>query len=236
MGITTKGNGRVVFGPRTSIVTDGLVFYIDPANPESYVSPSTTTNSLVGGLTGSLINGTGFLTENNGVWDFDGLDDGIDIGTIVPDTGLTFNIWIKIGGALGSRNYGNIISNWLNSPNSASHWWIGTHINNPDDIQVYFNGGLRFTILNQPLQTWRLLTITHNGTNIIAYINGTETNTGTSTLLPYTSLGVTSLGFDVNRNNYPFLGNIGVVQIYNRALTPEETLENYNALKGRFGL
>ena len=31
-------------------------------------------------------------------------------------------------------------------------------------------------------------------------------------------------------------GNVAVTQIYNRALTAAEVLQNYNAQKGRFGL
>ena len=35
-------------------------------------------------------------------------------------------------------------------------------------------------------------------------------------------------------NVYTFNGNIGPAQIYNRALSANELLHNYNALKGRF--
>ena len=35
--------------------------------------------------------------------------------------------------------------------------------------------------------------------------------------------------------NY-FEGNIGCIQIYNRALSSTEILQNHNSLKGRFGL
>lgn len=31
-------------------------------------------------------------------------------------------------------------------------------------------------------------------------------------------------------------GKVAIAQIYNRALTPQEILQNYNALKGRYGL
>jgi hypothetical protein len=34
----------------------------------------------------------------------------------------------------------------------------------------------------------------------------------------------------------PFKGNIASVQIYNRALSADEVLQNYNTTKGRFGL
>ena len=56
------------------IVTDGLVFYVDAANPNSYVSGSTTTNSLVGDISDSLLNGVNFSPNSQGIWVFDGVE------------------------------------------------------------------------------------------------------------------------------------------------------------------
>jgi hypothetical protein len=44
-------------------------------NLVSYESGSTTTYSLTGSISGSLINGTGFTNNNGGAWNFDGTDD-----------------------------------------------------------------------------------------------------------------------------------------------------------------
>ena len=52
------------FSPK--IAQDGLVFYVDAANRKSYVSGSTTTDSLIGNEIGNLINGTDFSTDNQG--------------------------------------------------------------------------------------------------------------------------------------------------------------------------
>jgi hypothetical protein len=37
-------------------------------------------------------------------------------------------------------------------------------------------------------------------------------------------------------SNYWYKGKMSQVSIYNRALTAEEVQQNYNALKGRYGL
>ena len=219
-----------------NIQTDGLVAYWDAAYKKSYVSGSSKTYNLASGSltpTGSLSdsNGSGmYSSDNQGTWVFDGVDDGINIGSIGPNTGVTFNIWFKIGGAAGSRAYGVIISHWY----VTNYCFIGTDLNNPDDIVVYFDGLIRFTITDQPFQTWKLLTITHDGSNIIGYINGVQTNTSAGSLATITT-GDTSIGWDVNRSNYPFLGQIASVQIYNRALSVGDVLQNYNAQKDRFG-
>jgi hypothetical protein len=39
-----------------------------------------------------------------------------------------------------------------------------------------------------------------------------------------------------NGRRFPYTGNASITQIYNRALSAAEILQNYNATKGRFGL
>jgi len=64
-----------------SIIADGLVFYLDAANTRSYSGSGLTVNGLVGGIGGSLVNGVGFTSSNNGSFIFDGSDDGIYFST-----------------------------------------------------------------------------------------------------------------------------------------------------------
>jgi hypothetical protein len=45
-----------------------------------------------------------------------------------------------------------------------------------------------------------------------------------------------AIGAEDGQFNNKFNGNIAQVQVYNRALTATEILQNYNALKHRFGL
>jgi hypothetical protein len=57
------------------------------------------------------------------------------------------------------------------------------------------------------------------------------TGTLSAELVP-TYLGKRSDGYAAQ----PWIDNISPVHIYNRALSSTEVLQNYNALKGRFGL
>ena len=85
-----------------SIVQDGLVFYVDAANGDSYVSGSSDTFNLINpSITGSLKNDTSFAASNAGIWDFDGTDDNINFGnssvfTFTPN--ITLSTWIKSDG------------------------------------------------------------------------------------------------------------------------------------------
>ena len=81
-----------------SIISDGLVFYLDAANRRSYSGSGLTVNGLVGGIGGTLINGTGFSTANNGTFIFDGTNDYILCDGISQNnnaSALTWIVWLK---------------------------------------------------------------------------------------------------------------------------------------------
>ena len=54
--------------------------------------------------------------------------------------------------------------------------------------------------------------------------------------VPYNSGFTTRLGY-ASGGGYPYFnGNISQIQIYNRALSATEILQNFNALRGRYGV
>jgi hypothetical protein len=213
-----------------SIVTDGLVLHLDAANRKSYPGSGTVITDLSGNaIIGTLINGPVFNSGNAGTIAFDGTNDGINVGNISPTTGLTINVWVFVNGQ--NSSYGVICSNW----NHNNSFFIGTKPSNSSSIIVYMAGAEKFTFPGQTLSKWMLVTITNTGSSTSGYINGVVTNTA-SAALAAASGGVTSFGYDINRSNYPLKGSITQAQIYNRALTATEVLQNYNATKARYGL
>ena len=63
-------------------------------------------------------------------------------------------------------------------------------------------------------------------------VNGIVVQTQTN---PIGAFGASSLYFGNGYLGY-FNGQINDVTIYNRALTPEEVLQNYNVTKSKYGL
>jgi hypothetical protein len=170
------------------------------------------------------------LTYNAGnTFSFNGSNNAITIPTITPTSGVTFNSWIYIDGA--NANYGAIFSNWGTGGNA---YFINTQNGLSSSINAYFNGSLRFTISSLPLNSWIMLTVTNNGTTAIGYINGIQQTSASSTLISATN--VSSIGYDVSRGNFPFKGDISTAKIYNRALSAAEVQQNFNALRGRYGI
>jgi hypothetical protein len=86
---------------------------------------------------------------------------------------------------------------------------------------------------------WVFVTIVGNGTNVIYYKNGTLFQTGPS--LGTLSTGDSTRTLSVGRVNNLTLsllwsGNISQISIYNRTLSAQEVLQNYNATKSRYNL
>ena len=218
----------ITYNPRT--ITDGLVLCLDAGNSKSYPGSGTTWTDLSGrGNTGTLTNGPTYSSANGGSIVFDGVDDAISLPKITPTSGASFSAWIYINGS--NSNFGAIFANWSNTIGNQAYW-IGTVNGVSSTITIYFSGALIYNITSLPLNTWMLLTITHNGSTSIGYINGIQRGSGASSLSASTNN--TSIGYDITRTNYPFKGNISQASIYNRVLSAAEVSQNYNALKSRY--
>ena len=146
--------------------------------------------------------------------------------TILSGTGeFTVNVWLKanthsIGTVFGNYPAGNLevfygtsyIGMWLNN-NS-------TYLDSP---------GSEFTT-NPVLLT----TLRRSNNSTEAYLNGISKKVGSSS----STIGnVNNFRIGTNTNDIErYVGSVYTVQIYNRALSAAEISQNYNALRGRFGL
>ena len=227
------------------IVTDGLVLALDAGNVKSYPGSGTTWSDKSGyGNDGTLINGPTFDSDNGGSIVFDGSNDYVDCGNAssinIPND-LSVNLWIKIGlidatwrGIIAKRESGGLTNYGINFNSS------------PNAFQWYFNFWSGFKVLSVPLNTnfttgiwYNICTIFQkSSTNTLAYIykNGILLNSGTLSGNVTTSTASLNIGLSSGASGEYFMGNIAITQIYNRALSATEVLQNYNATKGRFGL
>jgi hypothetical protein len=79
---------------------------------------------------------------------------------------------------------------------------------------------------------WTNFTGTYDGSRLTLYINGILYSTALFDLSP---IRVRTGNVTIGGTRY-LDGKVSNVVIYNRALSAEEIMQNYNALKGRFGL
>ena len=208
------------------IVSDGLVLYLDAANTRSYSGSGTSSNSLVGGIGATLVNGVGFTSSNNGAFTFDGSNDYINFGnsSAVQQSSGTLSAWAKASSPGGG--YRGIIAK------QGAYGLFYT-----DSVLVAYDWAAdapRSTGVNIADNTWKNVVLTYqsgvsNGTRI--YINGVSVLTTTITVLNQT--GNLFGGAEANAGQYASC-QISSFNIYNRALSATEVLQNYNATKGRY--
>ncbi len=217
-----------------NIVTNGLILSIDPSKTNSYSGVGNTIYDLSGfGNTGTLTNGPTFSGLNGGAIVFDGVDDFIDVSSISSISGdFTVGIWFYTT-ATSDIYYRRLIDFdyitgfWLGRYASSDNWGGGIiEPNSPYGIYLPFTNG-----------QWHYLVSIRNGSTHTLYgdgITSTTSNTvSTGNLSSATKLKIAS---QPTGSNQFFNGRIAQVQIYNRALTQQEVLQNYNATKSRFGL
>jgi hypothetical protein len=238
-------------GPK--IVTDGLVLCLDAANRKSYPGSGTSWTDLSGnGNNGTLVNGVGYSSNNGGSLVFDGVNDYVNCGNVLnfnyTDV-FTLSAWIKRSST--GTGVQNIISKQsMSSPYQG--YQFGFNVNTGGS-QGYLGVN---TIGNYPSHAMGIQTqTTYNDTNwhyVVATYNGNGSYTGLKLYVEgelktssYHYIGTSSVSFSNSKDlqiaardgvNQLFSGSIPQVFIYNKALTPQEIQQNYNALKGRYGL
>jgi len=228
------------------IVTDGLVLAMDAGNLVSYESGSSTAYSLTGSYNASLINGVAYSPYNGGAWDFDGTNDYIelpydsywDTNVFGTATNFTLECWYKP----------DLFENWdtIIEKSSASGYYSeseGPAIwTNAGSIQGVFSSGVTGNpagsnvIISYPTTTlkWYHITFTGDGTTLRLYVDGVQRATGA---ISSRTVAVENgnVGPRFGKRQY-MKGKLGVARFYTRALTADETLQNFNAQRNRFGI
>jgi hypothetical protein len=211
----------------TSIVTSGLLFCVDAANPRSYPGSGTNWFQLSGSNnTGSIINGPTYNSANLGSLSFDGVDDYVDfsanLGTMAT---YTIMFWAK-------RDAENRMP--VAARTNGSFYWYG------DNSWFYTHGGATGEYYYSkptsiPLGTWGCYCVSYNGSNVSIYRQGVYQGQQATTGTADWSVGLT-VGWWAFRGSYAWQGLISNVMMYNTALTADQVTQNFNATRGRYGL
>jgi hypothetical protein len=211
--------------PEGSIITSGLTFYLDGGYSNSYPKSGTTWYNMKGTNNGTLTNGPTF--ENSGIR-FDGTDDYIPFNSIQV---RTVQIWARADVGATSNLQG-IICNSLNGDGSL-RFLGGTfrNINSADlnDMQLGYPEDLWINGVKNP------------GNSIGSYYTVPDGRTLSQDFFVSVKADPTRYTSTVSSLSHNFIsrrfkGIIYSVYLYDRWLSDDEILHNYNAQKGRFGL
>jgi hypothetical protein len=227
------------------VVTNGLVLYLDAANTKSYISGSTSWNDISrSNVSGTLVNGPTFNTGNGGSIVFDGVDDYFITPSFAlnsPTDCLSFNFWVKSISQTPSAQ--SILGKDTNT-GGVPHLLIRRNANSDSLVWNFFNGSTSNTLgfsnfFTNYDNTWINIQVVADYTSdtVTVYRNGIFFNqlSQPSAIFPNTNTVMYLSSFAINAF-LVFYGNITSSQIYNRALSSSEVLQNYNAQKSRFNL
>ena len=224
------------------IVTNGLVLNLDCGNRLSYPTSGTTWTDLSGfANNGTLTNGPTYNPNNLGSIVFDGVDDyaSLTTGSITSfGTGdFTISAWVYFNTISGLTNYRTILSNYTTGTGD-SNYIFGLYTTGTPNLQMFISG---INIIGSTVLTtgrWYNVVGCRISGSVSLYINSILDNTPTSASGNIVDSVTPRIGMvpNASQTGY-FSGIISNVLVYkNKGLTQAEVLQNYNALKSRFGL
>ena len=221
-GTKVAGEGIYIWGPQ---------FEAAPA-PTPY-QPVTSTNrpwpSLIGSITGSMINRPTFSSRNGGGIVLDGVNDYVSLSNSTTTQFSNTDPWsFSIITELLSQNaeYPSI----LNKGSAATTGLLLYYFSSGSIVLKHNN--LQPNPIIVPMNRPFVYTATYSGSGAVKiYLNGIYRVDGPTMVSVDTTNNLT-LGFG------DAYSNIRVYNFskYNRALTQQEITQNYNALKSRYGL
>lgn len=124
------------------------------------------------------------------------------------------------------------------SRNGWNQFVVGSGTNMIFRTERYQSGTIKYVEFTEAesdaIDQWVCVTSTYNNPALAIYKNGVmqddeQTASGTATNLTK----ILTIG---DRGGYGFSGDVGKISIYNRALSEDEVLSNFNATRNRFGL
>jgi hypothetical protein len=239
----------------TSIVTDGLVLCLDAANKRSYPGSGNTWFDLSGfGSNSDLLSGATYDINNNGLILLDGLSGNSRVGTYIDselftdDSSLTVGIFVNIdesdknirGGLLTSQR-------WVSESDPGGFGFVinsdgvlGVSFTKEiDGIKTQYSSVASFHFIREQFKYY---VFTYNNINkeITTYMDANIQNSSINTNYAWT-VNSSNRRTIIGRNTQGGWGGsyrmfIGCVHLYNRSLLPKEISQNFNALRGRYGI
>lgn len=215
------------------IVTDGLIFNMDPSSLVSYENGSPQAFSLTGDYPTDLYNGLSWDSSYGGAFIPDGTDDGL-ITPHQPDLSLDANslegwVWFD-----QHKNYGSLLVKGPGGSgqlfNYSFFFYTGTIKYGCGDGSVWQSVGVN--VSSVPTGRFHHIVGTYDLNVLKFYLNGVLQSELVTSFPPYQNTD----DLQVLQIPYNLDGKVGAARIYNRALTDAEVQQNFEAQRSRFGV
>ncbi len=218
-----------------SVITDGLMIYLDAANTRSYPGTGNTWYDLRGNRNFTLQNNPPFFansaggsigfTAANSHW----ASSSTSLSTI---TRFSVDVWHYYTGVNSGSNPCIVTELW---PGTTSQ--INFNLGTLNGFTIgFFNGGWQ-TSGSYALTSnnWYHIVGNFDGANFRLYVNGVNQVTTAYAGTPTSSNGGIRLMRRWDSDEY-WGGQLSTVKIYNRALSATEIKQNFEATRDRYGI
>jgi hypothetical protein len=229
------------------IVNDGLVLHVDAANSRSYPGSGSTLTDLSGAGRHGTLNS---VDASAGYCAFNATTDNVAFSSFTIALEKTLSIWIKTDRPLSIQD--NFEIGFLNDGGAVSTmfgWMYG--VGNCQDLgfwgygSAYDFSNTSYTNKWSSDGNWHNAVLTMDSSrNVRGYHNGNpitwyrHSDGATATSFALTANTASTFKFHT-RDNFSWAGatyfHVGDVKVYNRDLSENEIVQNYNALRGRYG-
>lgn len=218
------------YNPR--ITTDGLVLCLDAGNVKSYPGSGATWFDISGNQNHGPLVVSPTFDSANGSFVFNGSNTYVNTALTTAFSDFTACVWFKDTGAISGFER-------LVEKSFTTGFWIGRNVTSANS----WGGGVRegsapygrFITLTDG--QWHYIVSSRRGTTHTIYGDGiTNKTSGTVSSTALNTNNVLLGLYLIGDPSGALSGSIAQVSIYNRALSEAEILQNFNALRGRFGI
>ena len=226
----------LIYSP--NIVRSGLVLALDAADKNSYPGSGTTWRDLSGNNYVATKAGTQSPTypmwNSPGYFTFSGGTVGTNYSRFyLPGlpafSGLSVFVWVRTSDASESKTI-------LRMQNSDFELSMN------GSTQLYYAAGANYDNIGASYNTsyadskWHSMGLTYDGNVLRGYWDSSNVVSNTRGSVVNTEAGDLNIGTRDDAYFQHFVGDVALIQIYNRVLNTQEITQNYNTQKSRFGL
>jgi hypothetical protein len=222
-------------------VSDNLVLYYNPASFLSYPNSGSVIYNLVSNsLNGVMSN----VTHNQTYFIFNGSTSQINIGdsaSLEPGSGdWTMEVWIK---PTSLSAPGQVVLGKFDPGGNSADISYAIRISN-SNVRADFSNGVSAVVTSNytlSLNTWTHLVYVFNNlanNNIITYVNGSSYSTTTHSFASILNTSANLYLGSYNGGEFPqyFTGQMGIVRLYNSALSSSDVSKNFESNREIYGI
>ena len=224
-------------------VIDGLVYYLDIMNTRCYSGTGNTLYNLANSAIGTtIVSGITYDTDFKKNLNFNGSSGYMfsnDTSLDFTNKDFTIQTTLKLNGLSNgfTGSYGSMICAGAALTNNSSIFRFSGTATSYYALALWHQPTSTAIERNYNFQTNKIynLAVTKNTTQIEFFVDGVSVGTASTT----STFNFTANGFAIGRWYYPgseqyLKGSIFDFKAYDRALTNDEIVQNYNSSKGRY--